>query len=86
MKPQSAGEAVREVIAECREWWEHPSLDEVSDIAYGIGRMIAGIFGRRYVHVPGDRRHIEKIEKRMTEYGCIRSKRHLVEGRCPSGG
>jgi hypothetical protein len=58
--------------------------DELSDIAYGIGRLVAGIFGRNYVRVPGDTLHYEKIAARMAEYGCIRSKRFLVEGRCPS--
>ena len=59
--------------------------DEVSDIAYGIGRLIAGVFGREYVRIPGDGRHVAKIQARMTEYGCIRSKRFLTnEGRCPS--
>ena len=59
--------------------------DERSDIMYGIGRLVAGIVGRNYVRVPGDGRHFNKIATRMANYGCIRSKRFLVDGRCPSG-
>jgi hypothetical protein len=29
-----------------------------------------------------DERHVRKIEKRMEEYGCVRSRRHLVNGMC----
>jgi len=58
--------------------------DEWSDIMYGIGRLAAGIVGREYVRVPGDGRHFNKIATRMANYGCIRSKRFLVDGRCPS--
>ena len=58
--------------------------DEWSDIMYGIGRLIGAIIGREYVRVPGDGRHFNKIAKRMANYGCIRSKRFLDNGRCPS--
>lgn len=58
--------------------------DEASDIAWGIGRLIAGLFGKVYWRIPGDRRHYEKVANRMSEYGCTRSKRFLVEGRCPN--
>jgi hypothetical protein len=34
--------------------------------------------------MPGDRQHYRKVMKRMEEQGCVRSPRHLVEGRCPS--
>ncbi len=58
--------------------------DEASDIAWGFGRLVAGIFGMRYVRVPGDQRHYRKAVSRTKEYGCKRSKRFLVNGRCPS--
>lgn len=58
--------------------------DELSDISWSIGRLVAGVFGKVYVRVPGDRRHAVKIEGRMSEYGCVRSKRHLVNGVCAS--
>jgi len=58
--------------------------DECSDIAWGIGRIIAGMMGREYVRIPGDRGHYNKVVGRMKEYGCMRSRRFLVNGRCPS--
>lgn len=58
--------------------------DEFSDIAWGFGRLIAGLFKKVYFRMPGDKMHYEKVAGRMAEYGCTRSKRFLVEGRCPS--
>lgn len=58
--------------------------DEASDIAWGVGRLVAGVFGKVYFRMPGDKRHYEKVQKRVQEYGCTRSKRFLIEGRCPS--
>lgn len=58
--------------------------DEASDIAWGIGRLIAGLFGKVYWRIPGDRRHYNKVANRMNEYGCKRSKRFLVNGKCPN--
>jgi hypothetical protein len=82
----SAREALRDIGDEAQEWFAEPSLDEFSDVMWGVGRLIGGLCGVEYVRVPGDRRHAEKISARMAEYGCVRSKRHLVEGVCPSGG
>lgn len=59
-------------------------VDECSDISWGIGRLIAGVLGKVYVRIPGDRRHYSKVAARMQEYGCTRSRRFLVNGRCPS--
>ena len=78
--------AIRDILAEAREFLQEPSRDEMSDIMYGIGRLLGSLVNRPYVHVPGDRLHIEKIEKRVQEYGCVRSKRHLVDGKCPGIG
>ena len=49
-------------------------LDELSDLSWGIGRLIGGLFGKEYVKIWGDRKHYEKKVERMNEYGCIRSK------------
>jgi hypothetical protein len=58
--------------------------DELSDISWGVGRLIAGLFGKVYVRIPGDGIHYKKVVNRVEEYGCMRSKRFLVNGRCPS--
>jgi len=72
-----------DIISELGEIIAEPSRDELSDIAYGIGRLLGSVVRRSYVRVPGDRRHVAKIQERMVEYGCIRSRRHLVDGACP---
>lgn len=49
-------------------------LDEVSDSCWGVGRLIAGFFGKEYFNIWGDERHYQKKKQRMKDYGCIRSK------------
>jgi hypothetical protein len=58
--------------------------DELSDIAWGIGRIIGGFRGKAYVRVLGDGIHFKKVVARVNEYGCMRSKRFLVNGECPN--
>lgn len=84
LTPVSFGRGLRQLADEGIEFCKKPSLDEMSDIAYAVGRLMAGVVGKVYVHMPLDERHITKIEKRMQEYGCIRSQRHLINGKCPS--
>lgn len=59
-------------------------LDEWSDVMWGVGRLIGYFKKVDYVRVWGDEKHVEKIKKRMDEYGCVRSRRHLVDGKCCS--
>jgi hypothetical protein len=61
-------------LVEVKTWDEF--LDEWSDVVFGIGRLIGWLYGVNYVSVYGDQRHVNKIKKRMQEYGCVRSKRH----------
>ena len=77
-------EAVMELADELVEFIKDPSQDELSDCAYAVGRIIGACVGKVYVRVPGDGRHVKKIQRRLDEYGCIRSRKHLVNGRCPS--
>lgn len=58
--------------------------DELSDISWGIGRIIGGFLKKAYVRVPGDGIHYEKVVARVNEYGCMRSRRFLVNGKCPN--
>ena len=83
-QPQSVKQSLLAIKDELVEFVQEPSMDEFSDVMYGIGRLIAPIFGKSYVSMPGDKKHIFKINNRMVEHGCIRSKRHLVNGVCPS--
>ena len=59
-------------------------LDEVSDIVFGVGRLLGYFWGVNYIHVWGDERHLAKIRARMVEYGCVRSRKHLLCGKCSS--
>jgi len=84
MKPVSFRRGFRDIADEFVEMLKEPSADEFSDVMYGIGRLIAGCFGKSYVRMPFDKLHVSKIDERMREHGCIRSKRHLVNSGCPS--
>lgn len=59
-------------------------VDEVSDVAFGVGRLLGAVCRRVYVRVPFARSHIEKVTARQDGHGCVRSARHLVGGVCPS--
>lgn len=58
--------------------------EEMSDVCFSIGRMLGAIIGKTYVAVPYDSRCQDKRVKRLKEHGCIRSRRNLVNGRCPN--
>ena len=58
--------------------------DEFSDICWGIGLIIGGFRGKAYVRVLGDTIHYEKVVARIEEYGCMRSRRFLIDGECPN--
>jgi hypothetical protein len=79
----SVKDSLRELAAESMELLKEPSCDELSDVCYAVGRLLGAASGRKYVKVPGDKLHIDKVNARLLEYGCIRSKRHLVAGVCP---
>jgi hypothetical protein len=83
-QPLTPAAAVRDILDELRELVAEPSRDEASDIAFGVGRLLGSLARRPYVPVPFAGLHIEKVAHRMLEHGCIRSKRHLVNDRCPS--
>jgi hypothetical protein len=75
------------VIDETKELFTAPRgerADELSDVMYGVGRLVGSVLGREYVRMPFDAAHRKKISERMEAYGCIRSRRWLVAGRCPS--
>lgn len=81
----SIKDGVKGLLDEVIEFIEEPSLDELSDISYSINRIAGTFIGKPYMKVvPGDGLHVMKIRKRMNSHGCIRSQRHLVQGKCPS--
>lgn len=58
--------------------------DEASDISWGVGRLVGALLNKPYVRIPGDKIHYNKVVNRIEEYGCMRSKRFLVQGNCPN--
>ena len=77
------------------EFIEEPSWDEWSDICVGYGRIhtclivnVLQLFGISstlvYLRFPGDWLYLKKIGSRYSQYHCIRSHRHLINGCCPS--
>ena len=71
-------------LMEVKNWEEFK--DELSDIAWGLGRILGGLRNKAYVRVPGDGIHFEKVVNRIEDYGCMRSKRFLIDGHCPNEG
>ena len=79
MSVRSIRQALADVVDEVIEFVHAPSMDEFSDISWGIGRLLGALTSRAVVRMPGDGRHYRKIAARMAEYGCVRSKRHKCE-------
>lgn len=82
------GKRVSEIWDELKELSSVETLnefwDEMSDVIFGLGRLLGYFCGKNYVSLWGDERHIKKIEKRMKDHGCVRSESHLVNGKCCS--
>ena len=82
MTLKQAVDALKDEVA---EFIQEPSKDELSDIVYCANRLAGSLLNKPYKKViPFDSKHIRKINIRMKIYGCIRSKNHLVDGKCPS--
>lgn len=88
LRPLSPRAALGDVLSEARELVSSRSrddfLDEASDVCFGVGRLLGALVRRTYVPVPFAKRHKAKIAERMASHGCVRSARHLEDGRCPS--
>ena len=69
-------------LFDVKSWEEFK--DELSDVAWGFGRILGGLMNKAYVRIPGDGIHFDKVASRVEEYGCMRSKRFLVNGECPN--
>ena len=72
--------ALKVILDEAIEFIQSKTIEEAreeaSDVCFSIGRT--------YVRVPYDGRRQAKRARRLMEHGCIRSKRNLVDGRCPN--
>lgn len=77
--------ALRYVREEVTEFVQEPSMDELGDVIRVINRLAGSICNRAEVTIiPNLKRNMEKVNDRMSRYGCVRSPRHLVNGKCPS--
>jgi hypothetical protein len=65
---------VFELINAIKKMDKEEILDEISDMCWGVGRLIGGLVGKEYVRVIGDKRNYKKVKERFEECGCIRSK------------
>lgn len=80
LTPEEAQAHLHEEMVELRNATNiMQKVDELSDVIFAINRYYGALKGVAYFPIlPGDKRHIRKIEARMAEYGCIRSKNHMV--------
>ena len=65
---------VFELINAIKKMDKEEILSEMSDMCWGVGRLIGGLFGKKYVRVIGDKRAYVKFKERFEKDGCIRSK------------
>ena len=71
-------EALGALVGETIEFIAKPSIDELSDIAYTVNRLVGTVSGREIVRLLPASTHEAKIALRMQDYGCIRSRRHRI--------
>jgi hypothetical protein len=77
MKRKKNGERsgeVFELLNAIKKWDKEEIVDEISDMAWGVGRLLSGLFGKEYFNIWLDERHYQKKLGRMRDYQCIRSK------------
>ena len=84
-KPLPVKTALRYLKEETIEFIQKPSMDELGDVVRVINRLAGALCKRTEIKIlPYPKVHLDKVNKRMSENGCIRSSRHLVNGKCPS--
>lgn len=83
-KPLSIRQAVNALVGETCEFISEPSLDEFDDIKVCLNRLVGSLINQAAFDLITTSRYDAKVALRMKQHGCIRSSRHLVDGRCPS--
>lgn len=84
-KPLPVKTALRYLKEETIEFIQKPSMDELGDVVRVINRLAGALCKRTEIKIlPYPKVHLDKVNKRMSENGCIRSSTHLVDGKCPS--
>lgn len=82
--PLSVGKATKAIIDELNEFRKHPTRDEWDDVKVCANRLIGSFFKQASIQILQTPLYDSKVATRMSDYGCIRSKRHLIDGNCPS--
>lgn len=83
-QPLSVRQAVIAVIDETKEFCAEPALDEWDDVKVCLKRLVGSFFKKSSIQIFDTPLCDSKAAERMNSYGCIHSKRHLNNGRCPS--
>lgn len=83
-EPLSIRQAATAVIDEMKEFCDNPTLDELDDVKVCMNRLIGSFFKKPMVKLFNTPLYDRKVKVRMHDHDCIRSKRHLVNGCCPS--
>lgn len=81
---RSLSDSIKDIYNEIVDFVYFPSLESGSDIMFSLGRLLGLLSGKNYISLPGDKKTLEKFAYRMFSYGCIRSRRHLINGKCPN--
>lgn len=78
-------QAFNGVLDEAKEFIAEPSKDELVDVLFCLNRLAGSVVKKVYIGIfPVGDHYDRKVRPRMQEYNCIRSKRHLINGKCPS--
>lgn len=80
----SIRQATRALLDETLEFFAKPSFDELDDVKVCINRWVGSLFSLPAVKIFKTPLYDLKVTERMVSYGCIRSRRHLALGGCPS--
>lgn len=82
--PLSVGKATKAVLDELSEFCNNPTLDEWDDVKVCLNRLAGSLFNKAAVPIFKTPLYDSKVAVRMSDYGCIRSTHHLIDGNCPS--
>lgn len=82
--PLSTKQATAALLDEILEFVSKPSLDEFDDVKVCLNRLFGSFINEATFELMTTPLYDAKVTSRMEQYGCIRSARHLVDGRCPS--
>ena len=78
-KPLSIWQGLSDLWSEVIEFCKTPNKDELSDILFALNRLLGAFIGKEEVELFKATLHNQKIQLRMLDHDCIRSKRNAVK-------